>query len=610
MFDQKIIKSINTEEFRREAIKFEENRKRHGEGFYIDPKLKGTKEWKDYWNLQAFYCINGMSVGGVKITGEHYFYLNFCQISLKLTKKITDLTTLTELTTKKVKVDTTVTFPDFWDSDWYYFNECKRAEELGLHIIVLKPRRRGYSYKNAAKCAWTYTFSKTRANSLILAEDKKYSEETMRMAVSYLDFLNRHTGFSRQRQHINKPREMVQASYEEITPDGRKLIGGSMSRIMQYSTLNNPDVARGKDAKVILFEEAGSMSNLKATYTVTRPTVESGTAVSGQMFVYGTGGDFSGGMVDFEEMFYDPDTYGFLAYDNMYDEGATSSIGYFLPDSYSKLGFITEQGMSLHKEAEFAIQAERDHLRRTTKDINIVDKMICENPLKPSEAMDLYYIATDPFAMDKDKSKELTKRDSLGAAYVMKRVNSFSKPYDIIVAEYVARPNFQDDFNRQLFMMAEYYNAKIVFENDRGNIIEYARNNKLLYRLEEELTVYDSSNNPRRKLGRSYGVSMSNIEVKKQAVQYFRDWLLAPRDRNEDGTQELNLHKIYSIPLLEEILKFSYEGNFDRHSAMLVAMLYKKELVMKPLPETNEGNSEVGEFFYRLKTKVGLKQTL
>lgn len=693
MFDQKIITSINTEEFRREAIKFEENRKRYGEGFYIDPKLKGTKEWKDYWNLQAFYCINGMSVGGVKITGEHYFYLNFCQISLKLTKKITDLTNLTELTTKKVKVETTVTFPDFWDSDWYYFNECKRAEELGLHIIVLKPRRRGYSYKNAAKCAWTYTFSKTRANSLILAEDKKYSEETMRMAVSYLDFLNRHTGFSRQRQHINKPREMVQASYEEITPDGRKLIGGSMSRIMQYSTLNNPDVARGKDAKVILFEEAGSMSNLKATYTVTRPTVESGTAVSGQMFVYGTGGDFSGGMVDFEEMFYDPDTYGFLAYDNMYDEGATSSIGYFLPDSYSKLGFITEQGISLYKEAEFAIQAERDHLRRTTKDINIVDKMICENPLKPSEAMlkvgtniypkdeinrqiakikgnsalhnlgtpgvfvqeesgvkwhpstdvkpilhfpykadvdgegcvimyqppykfgntvppDLYYIATDPFAMDKDKSKELTKRDSLGAAYVMKRVNSFSKPYDIIVAEYVARPNFQDDFNRQLFMMAEYYNAKIVFENDRGNIIEYARNNKLLYRLEEELTVYDSSNNPRRKLGRSYGVSMSNIEVKKQAVQYFRDWLLAPRDRNEDGTQELNLHKIYSVPLLEEILKFSYEGNFDRHSAMLVAMLYKKELVMKPLPETNEGNSEVGEFFYRLKTKVGLKQTL
>jgi len=528
------------------------------------------------------------------------------------------------------------------------------------------------------------------SNSLILAEDKKYSEETMRMAVSYLDFINRFTGFARQRQHINKPREIVQASYEEITPDGRKLVGGSMSRIMQYSTLNNPDVARGKDARTILFEEAGSMSNLKATYTVTRPTVESGTSVSGQIFVYGTGGDFSGGMVDFEEMFYDPDTYGFLAYQNLYDEGSNQSIGYFLPDSYSKEGFINKQGVSYHKEAEIAIIAERERLRRNTKDINIVDKMICENPLKPSEAMlkmgtniypkaeinrqisrikgskslstlgstgymeqtevgiifkpstdvkpilnfpykpdvdgegcviqyqppyrfgnavppDLYAIFVDPYALDKDKAKEITKRDSLGAAYVMKRINNFSKPYDIIVAEYVARPKFQDDFNRQLFLLAQYYNAKIVFENDRdGNIMAYARTNKLMGYLEEELTVYDSNDAPRKKLGRNYGVSMSNLEVKKQAVQYFRDWLLAPREKNEDGEHELNLHKIYSVPLLEEILKFSYDGNFDRHSAMLVGMLYKKELLLKPQVEQQERSIYDDPFFSGLRTKFGI----
>ena len=684
---------INTEDFRREAITFLNNERRlgPGRGFYIDAP-KGSMEWKNYWNLQAFYCKEGFSVGGIKITGEHYFYLNFCQISLKLSNKAA---TIEELTSKKQRVETAVTFPDFWDSDWFYFTECKRAEDIGLHMIVLKPRRRGYSYKNAAKCAHTYSFSKSMANSLILAEDKKYSEETMRMAVSYLDFINRFTGFARQRQHINKPREMVQASYEEITADGRKLPGGSMSRIMQYSTLNNPDVARGKDARIILFEEAGSMSNLKAAYTVTRPTVESGTSVSGQIYVYGTGGDFSGGMVDFEEMFYDPDTYGFLAYDNMYDEGSNQSIGYFLPDSFSKEGFINPQGASYHREAEVAIIAEREHLRRNTKDINIVDKMICENPLKPSEAMlkmgtniypkaeinrqisrikadkslsnlgtpgyfeqkldgnilfnpstdnkpilnfpykpdvdgegcviqyqppykfgnhtppELYYICVDPYAMDKDKNKALGKRDSLGAAYVIKRINNFSKPYDLIVAEYVARPKFQDDFNRQLFLMAQYYNAKIVFENDRdGNILAYARTNKLLNWLEEELTVYDSNDQPRKKLGRNYGVSMSNLEVKKQSVQYFRDWLLSPREMNEDGEFELNLHKIYSIPLLEEILKFSYDGNMDRHSAMLVGMLYKKELLLKPQVEQGSKSIFDDEFFVNLKSKFGIPSVL
>ena len=684
---------INTEDFRREAITFLNNERRlgPGRGFYIDAP-KGSMEWKNYWNLQAFYCKEGFSVGGIKITGEHYFYLNFCQISLKLSNKAA---TIEELTSKKQRVETAVTFPDFWDSDWFYFTECKRAEDIGLHMIVLKPRRRGYSYKNAAKCAHTYSFSKSMANSLILAEDKKYSEETMRMAVSYLDFINRFTGFARQRQHINKPREMVQASYEEITADGRKLPGGSMSRIMQYSTLNNPDVARGKDARIILFEEAGSMSNLKAAYTVTRPTVESGTSVSGQIYVYGTGGDFSGGMVDFEEMFYDPDTYGFLAYDNMYDEGSNQSIGYFLPDSFSKEGFINPQGTSYHKEAEVAIIAEREHLRRNTKDINIVDKMICENPLKPSEAMlkmgtniypkaeinrqisrikadkslsnlgtpgyfeqkldgnilfnpstdnkpilnfpykpdvdgegcviqyqppykfgnhtppELYYICVDPYAMDKDKNKALGKRDSLGAAYVIKRINNFSKPYDLIVAEYVARPKFQDDFNRQLFLMAQYYNAKIVFENDRdGNILAYARTNKLLNWLEEELTVYDSNDQPRKKLGRNYGVSMSNLEVKKQSVQYFRDWLLSPREMNENGEFELNLHKIYSVPLLEEILKFSYDGNMDRHSAMLVGMLYKKELLLKPQVEQGSKSIFDDEFFVNLKSKFGIPSVL
>jgi hypothetical protein len=464
---------------------------------------------------------------------------------------------------------------------------------------------------------------------------------------------------------------------------------------MQYSTLNNPDVARGKDARIILFEEAGSMSNLKAAYTVTRPTVESGTSVSGQIYVYGTGGDFSGGMVDFEEMFYDPDTYGFLAYDNMYDEGSNQSIGYFLPDSFSKEGFINPQGVSYHREAEVAIIAEREHLRRNTKDINIVDKMICENPLKPSEAMlkmgtniypkaeinrqisrikadrslsnlgtpgffeqklggnilfnpstdtkpilnfpykpdvdgegcviqyqppykfgnhtppELYYICVDPYAMDKDKNKALGKRDSLGAAYVMKRINNFSKPYDLIVAEYVARPKFQDDFNRQLFLMAQYYNAKIVFENDRdGNILAYARTNKLLNWLEEELTVYDSNDQPRKKLGRNYGVSMSNLEVKKQSVQYFRDWLLSPREMNEDGEFELNLHKIYSVPLLEEILKFSYDGNMDRHSAMLVGMLYKKELLLKPQVEQGTKSLFDDEFFVNLKSKFGFSSVL
>jgi hypothetical protein len=170
----------------------------------------------------------------------------------------------------------------------------------------------------------------------------------------------------------------------------------------------------------------------------------------------------------------------------------------------------------------------------------------------------------------------------------------------------VARPQFQEEYNKTLFLLAEYYNCKIVYENDRdGDIESYARTNKLLHRLEEELTVYDSTDTPRRQLGRRYGVSMSNLEVKKTAVSYYRDWLLSPRDVNIDGIRELNLHKIYSIPLLEETIKFDYETNTDRVSAMLVAMLYKKELLLKPAIQENAISPYDDEFFGRFELSFG-----
>ena len=178
MFDLDLT-HINTEYFRQPALEWIKNHKNTGNGFYIDAP-KHSYEWTKYWDEQEYYCKEGYSVGGIKITGEHYFYLNFCQIQLK------DFGY--EVVKTKRKVEKKVTFPDFWDSDWFYFTECGLAREAGQHMLILKPRRRGYSYKNAAKCAYNYTFYK-KSTSLIIAEQSGYSEETMGMAVNYLDFL-------------------------------------------------------------------------------------------------------------------------------------------------------------------------------------------------------------------------------------------------------------------------------------------------------------------------------------------------------------------------------------------------------------------------------------
>ena len=69
-------------------------------GLYLEKKLLnsnknktyvsapwGTPDWQDYWETQLDRCIKGYSVFAEdgtehKITGHHYFYLNFTQIQI------------------------------------------------------------------------------------------------------------------------------------------------------------------------------------------------------------------------------------------------------------------------------------------------------------------------------------------------------------------------------------------------------------------------------------------------------------------------------------------------------------------------------------------------
>jgi hypothetical protein len=204
----------------------------------------------------------------------------------------------------------------------------------------------------------------------------------------------------------------------------------------------------------------------------------------------------------------------------------------------------------------------------------------------------LYFIAHDPYAHDTSTG------NSLGSAYVFKRTNSFSKPDDMIVASYVGRPDTQDTYNHNLFLLSEYYNAKIGFENDRGEIIPYAKRTKSLHRLMEEVELFDRSNGFKaRSLGRNYGLSMGSRQRKAQAVLYLRDWLREKRSKNEDNEWKLNLHNIYDLALIDELIKWNDDGNFDRVSALLIGMFFMMDMFDKPVTEDKE--TEDSGFFTR-----------
>jgi hypothetical protein len=214
--------------------------------------------------------------------------------------------------------------------------------------------------------------------------------------------------------------------------------------------------------------------------------------------------------------------------------------------------------------------------------------VIYEAPFKTQEDIipkNLYIICHDPYAQGK-----ATSSMSLGAVYVIKVPNNLCKPDDIIVASYIGRPATQDEYNRNLFMLAEYYNAKIGFENDRGEVIAYAKRFRKLHLLQEEFEMLDKRELRSKNVKRQYGMHMTE-QRKAQGELYIRDWLISGRGQNEDGEITLNLQKIYDPALLQELIKFNRKGNFDRVMALMVGMYHTRELYNKELSYNDSDNS-------------------
>ncbi|KKL05000.1 hypothetical protein LCGC14_2610440, partial [marine sediment metagenome] len=185
----------------------------------------------------------------------------------------------------------------------------------------------------------------------------------------------------------------------------------------------------------------------------------------------------------------------------------------------------------------------------------------------------MYCIGHDPYAIDKSSTS-----GSIGAALVIKRTNNFSPTLNhCIVASYIGRPNNQDEYNRNLFMLAEYYGCKIGFENDRGDTIGYGKRFKLLHYLEEEFEMLDKRELQSRRVNRPYGMHMTEAR-KNQGEIYIRDWLNEAVRFEEGEATMLRLNTILDPALLQELIKFNRDGNFDRVMALMIAMYYLKEL--------------------------------
>ena len=192
----------------------------------------------------------------------------------------------------------------------------------------------------------------------------------------------------------------------------------------------------------------------------------------------------------------------------------------------------------------------------------------------------LYVIGCDPY--DHDTSTT----DSLGSAIVYKRIQSFESYYDLPVAEYTGRPESADEFYEQVRLLAFYFNAKVLYENEKKGLFSYFAHKHCEHLLADQPdiikdVVQDS------KVQRSKGIHM-NKPIKQWGEGLIKDWL-----NDEYAPGKKNLTKIYSEPLLEELLSYNPDkGNYDRVMSFMMVMIYIQELYHVNVKKKKEENKK------------------
>lgn len=365
-------KLSNTDEWRTSALHFQE----FGKYTNHQPNPAPNSQWTKFWKEEHRRCIEGYNCGWDFIPGYFYHYLNYSPIWRLVYKEGTK------------RASRVYAAPDVYDGDYEYFHYLEEAENSGEHALVFKTRGSGYSYKSASMLNRNY-FHIPGSTSLALAHEKEYllGDGLLTKTWDNLHFINEFTAFRKLSQVKNTDMHK-RASYLDKTSEGQLIEKGFKSEIMGVSLKDNPEKARGKRAKLILYEEAGKFPHLDRAWEVNRPSVESGDFTFGLMLGFGTGGTAGEGARSLENMFYKPKAFKIHAVTNIWDKNATSTqCGWFVPAWKNREGCYDKDGNTDAIKAITQVIAERDKEKAAGKPEQLVLQRCAELPLIPAEAV-------------------------------------------------------------------------------------------------------------------------------------------------------------------------------------------------------------------------------
>lgn len=343
------VQGINA--WRREYLRFQET------GYYTE-YVKGSVQRKKYFENERDKVLKGVIIDNIYIPPFYYLYLNFLPIYNKIEAKFLA--------------------PNPWDSDLHFMLYIMLCLLEGKHAAIVKTRQRGYSYKIMAILYWSFAWFEGSINT-IGASDKDYVEKTWKYVDEYRSFIHKHTDWKRGPQipkALNWIEHLLSAEGDYVGL-GSTLIGTTFNQ--------SPSKGVGGAQSVFFYEEAGIAPTLLKTVEYIRPAIEEGNISTGLIIVSGSVGELKD-CEPLKKISSNPQSYNFLGVDPVHkDDEVHGKTCLFVPDSWSRHGYIDQAGNSLVEEALEDILDRRKHAK-DFKSLEEYQLQISQKPLSLKEA--------------------------------------------------------------------------------------------------------------------------------------------------------------------------------------------------------------------------------
>lgn len=319
---------------------------------------------------------------GEWITGDYYFFLNYCPMLVSKKAKGSN---------KAIRIES---FPDIWDGHYLMFHYLHQARERGEQAATLSSRGKGKSYSGASLLTKRFILGvnkgeeSRRRTCFILASDSSKlvaGDQTLDKFQYNIDFIRENTQWPSMRLTDALQKMQWKMGYIDLNTGTKK---GTLNSVVGFSIVDEAKI-RGSRGDLFLFEEAGSFPKLLDTFNNLIPSVKEGDNVYGQIFLYGTSGDNESDFTSMQEIMYNPDGYGVYGVNNVYDKEGFGKrrFTFFFPEYLNRAGCYDSNGNSDVTKALYEIITERIKVKYNSSDIRTILKTISDRPIVPQEAI-------------------------------------------------------------------------------------------------------------------------------------------------------------------------------------------------------------------------------